>query len=508
MNTHLIASIAALLAYTAFSLYVGLKVGYTKKEVATHRDYFLGRGVGFIVLLFTTAATAYSAWIFMGAPGAFYNRGIGFATGITWQLVGMFVMGVWSPKFWRLSKDRGYTTPADLVQDYYNPSGKGMRMSVSISQLAFCIPTMIAQVSGAGLAIAVLTGDIIPMWAGSLYTVVVVSIYVYFGGFKSQAWVDTFQGSMFTIALWGAVIIMLVQPELGGIPGLFSRIEALNEKFLLYWGTNDAVNSVVWNWRNYLGFFVIQSIGITLAPYVWQRAYAAKSGGHIRKMAGVLGIIYTFGVMLPVMLAGFGGRALNVQPENADSIIVSVLSQYAPMWGIFIVVGIIACAMSTISSISVTVSSLVTVDIIKTFKPNLDTTQLRNIARWCVLSLIVVSMIAAFMGTTGIVVLINTAMAGFAQMFWPVFGIFVWKRATKEGALAGYLAGVITAAILTGTGQNLWGFIPGFWGFVLNGTLLFVVSLMTKPIDRAHRRQYMEPLVKNATKGITSSIDS
>ena len=486
METHVLVGIIAILVYTGISLVLGLGFGYNKKEVSSARGYFLSGGVGPLLLFCTTAATAFSAWIYMGAPGAFFRNGIGFSTAITWQLVGMFLMGWWGPKLWRIARDHQNITPGELLQNYYDPNGKSIRLSMAIGHLAFCIPTMMAQVAGVGLAVDTLTGGFIPFWAGCLYAASVVALYVYFGGLKSMAWVDAFQGALFMAILWGSVLIMLFRPELGGLEGLFYRIREISDNFLLYQPFSGN-----WNIRNYVGFFLVQSIGITLAPYVLQKTFAAKSGSSIKKTASNLSWFYIFVIMLPVMLIGFGGLALGVETVNADNILVVTLTQFAPMFGVVAVIGIVAAGMSTFSSIAISVSSIITMDLFRTLKPELSDEKLRKIARIVVLSLVVVSVSAAIVGTDGIVVLINTAMAGFAQAFWPIFGLLVWKRATKQGALCAWLVGFATAVFLTGTGNHWLGFIPGFWGLVFSGITLFIVSFLTKPMDKTYQKNFL-----------------
>lgn len=498
MQTHIIAGLVAIVLYTIGSIAIGLG-GVKKSEVSTARNYFLSGGVGPLLLFCTTAATAFSAWIYMGAPGAFYRHGIGFVTALTWQLVGMFIMGVWGPKLWRLAKDNKFITPGELLQKYYNPEGKSIRLSVGLGQLAFCIPTMMAQVAGVGLAVETLTGGIIPFWVGCLYAALVVAIYVYFGGLKSMAWVDVFQGALFVTILWGSMLIMMFQPELGGLQGLFERINDIGQHYLLYQPFTGN-----WNIRNYIGFFIVQSIGITLAPYVLQKTFAAKSGKIIVKTASKLSWFYIFVIMLPVMLVGFGGIALGVETANADNIIVVAMAEFAPIFGVVGVLGIVAAGMSTFSSIAISVSSIITMDLVRVAKPDMEDKKLRMIARLVVLSLVVVSVTAAVIGTDGIVVLINTAMAGFAQAFWPIFGVLVWRRATKQGALWSWLVGIVTAVILTAhgnaTGQHLGGFIPGFWGLLFSGVTLFVVSVLTKPIDETVQGKFFEALEKHSDR--------
>lgn len=487
MSWYLIGSLAAILAYTAFALYIGLGKAYDKKAVSTSRGYFIGSGTGYFILFFTTAATWFSTWIYMGAPGSFYQNGIGWVAGMTWQLFIMYLMGTFGPRFWRLSVSKDYITPADLLSDYYKSNG--MRYIVSLGQLIFCIPYLMAQVTGVGLAVSTLTNDVIPFWAGVLYAAVIVGIYVFFGGFKSQAWVDTMQGIMFVVILWISVVIMMTQTEIPGIAGFFSQLELASARLLRYFnGAKD------WNWQKYLSFFFIQAIGGYFAPYVWQRSYAAKSGRIVKKIAGTLGPFYAFAVMLPVMLVGFGGAILFPEIANSDSILVATMAKYAPAMGIFVVIGIMAAGMSTISSIVVSASSLVSIDFYKRLKKNVTDEEVHNSGKIGIITLMVISIVLSMMKIQGIVLLVNTALAGFCQIVFAVIGVFHWHKATKEGVIIGFLSGLIITLVLTAENLFFLGFAPGFWGLVGNGVLFITISLMTKPLSKEHISNYLQPL--------------
>lgn len=489
MTTHTIVSIIALIIYSAAMLYVGIGKAYDKEVVSSTRGYFIGGGTGYFVLFFTTAATWFSTWIYMGAPGSFYKNGIGWVAGASWQLFIMFLMGVFGTRFWRLSRSHGYVTPADLLDGYYQSAG--LRKTISLGQLIFCFPYIMAQVSGVGLAVQTLTNGYIPFWVGCIYSALIVGLYVYFGGFKSQAWVDTMQGIMFTVILWVTVVIMIRQNG-GGVAGLFLGVENAGRNLLNY-----VTGEGYWTWKMYFSFFLIQAIGGYFAPYVWQRSYAAKDGKTIKKICGTLGLFYIFAIMLPVMLVGFGGVALGVEATNADSIMVTTMTQYAPYVAIFVVVGILAAGMSTISSILVCASSLVTMDWYVPARPNASPEKVAKVSRLSTLVLLVLALILAMTNFQGIVLLVNTALAGFMQAVFPAFGALFWKRATKWGAGIGFAAGILVVLVLTGTGTTLLGFAPGFWGLLVNGILFFGVSLCTQPVSDAHRAEFLAPLNKH-----------
>jgi SSS family solute:Na+ symporter len=467
-------AILAILLYTILNLYVGLGRGYKKEVVSSASGYFLGGGTDYFILFFTTAATWFSTWLYMGAVGSFYKNGIGFIAGMLWQLVIMMFMGIFGIKFWIMANKYDYITPADLLDDYYQ--SKALRLIVAIGQLIFCIPYLMAQVTGTGLAVSTLTGGIIPYWGGVIYAAVVVGLYVYFGGFRSQAWVDTMQGIMFTIILWVSVILMLLRPEVGGISGLFIKL-AERTNLLKYLTLPN-----YWNWSMYLSFFIIQSFGGFFAPYVWQRMYAAKNGNIVRKMSGTLGPFYTLVIMLPVMLAGFCGAILFPKIDNPDNILVATMAKYYPIWGIFVVIGIMAAGMSTISSILVSASSIISVDLVKQYKPDMTTVQLRNLGRYIVLILLAVAVAFSMVKIQAILILVNVALAGFAQLVFPVIGVFAWKRATKEGAIAGLIVGLVLTIFFTVVIPNPLHTMAGIWGLLGNATVFFGVSLLTNSI--------------------------
>ena len=493
MNTHLIASIVALIAYSAAMLYVGMGKGYDKQVASSSRGFFIGGGTGYFILFFTTAATWFSTWIYMGAPGSFYKHGVGWVAGATWQLFILFLMGTFGTRFWRMSKSYDLVTPAELLKSYYQ--SPGLQKTISLGQFIFCFPYIMAQVSGVGLAVQTLTAGTIPFWVGCVYCAAIVGIYVIFGGFQSQAWVDTMQGIMFTVILWVTVGVMIVQNG-GGVAGFFAGVEAAGTHLLNYVAGNEGY----WTWKMYLSFFLIQAIGGYFAPYVWQRSYAAKNGKTILKICGTLGLFYVFAIMLPVMLVGFGGVAMGVESANADNIMVATMTQYAPYVAIFVVVGILAAGMSTISSILVCASSLVTMDWVVPAKPNMTQEQQQKFIRIITGVILVLAMLLAMSKFQGIVLLVNTALAGFMQTIWPAFGCFFWKRATTWGAGFGCVGGILTDLVLTATSTNLLGFAPGFWGFMVNTVLFFGVSLCTKPMDETYRKEWLSPLEKHKAR--------
>ena len=491
MSSFVIAALIAIVVYTVFNLIIGLGVGFDKEVVSTARGYFIGGGTQNFILFFTTVATWFSTGIYQGVVGSVYKNGIGWIGISTWQLLVVSLMGILGPRFYTLSKVRNYITPSDLVGDYYK--SKAFKLIMAIGMLAFCIPSMMAQIRGVSWAISGITDGFISFEVGILYAAIIVGIYVYLGGFNSQAWVDTAQGLAFVVILWGSLLI--VAWKNGGWNESWSRLIETAPDVLYYKDITE-----YWNWRMYLSFFVLQGCGGFFAPYVWQRSYAAKSSGAVRKLAGYMGAFFCFGVCFPVVFCGLNFHVLMPEMVNPENGLVEFMAEFAPASGIFVTIGIMAAGMSTISSILVSCSSIVAVDLGEMIAPNADVVKVRNWGRYAVLAMLVIGVGLSMISLNTIEILINLTLAGFTQILIPVLGIFVFKRMTTQGACLGYLTGLIVTYLGTVHWNNPLGFMGGMWGLAANAIVCIVVSMVTKPISPEARAEYLAPLSKPDSK--------
>ena len=123
MGAYAIAAIIAIVVYMAFSLAVGLGLGYKKEVVSTSRGYFIGTGTQNFILFFTTVATWFSTGLYQGVVGSLYKNGIGWIGISTWQLLVVSCMGVFGPRFWKLSKAHNFVTPRSWCQIITSPKG-------------------------------------------------------------------------------------------------------------------------------------------------------------------------------------------------------------------------------------------------------------------------------------------------------------------------------------------------------------------------------------------------
>lgn len=487
MNFNIVAGIGVAL-YTVFCLVIGLGKGYNKESVKTSRGFFLGDGTPFFILFFTTVASFFSTWIFTGGPGMFYKNGVGWLVAMTWQVGPVLLIGLLGGRYYRLSKTYGYVSPAEMVGDFYKSTK--LHLTYSFFCTIYSIPMLLAQTSGCGLALYALFGGTVPMWLCTAYTAIFVGIYVFFGGFKSQAWIDTIQGLAFTFILWISVALLVFNNKVGGFANMWAMAEALNDNCLYF--VTKIRSGGAWTWKMYLSFLISQGFGTFFTPYIAQRMYAAKDSTVPKKMAGLLAPYYCFIFLTTALIFGVLGRVYGLELANSDNIVVALTTQYAPLWSIIVVIGVLAAGMSTISSVLVSSTSMISVDFVKKFNPNVSDRGLRNVGRYSILVVVAIAILSGFVTIPGVAILNNISASGFLVASIPIIGMFFFKRASEKSVFWSFLIGELITAYFYIRNINPLGFTSGFAGFVIELVIFVVLSFIFQPMDKKYRNDYFK----------------
>ena len=119
----------------------------------------------------------------------------------------------------------------------------------------------------------------------------------------------------------------------------------------------------------------------------------------------------------------------------------------------------------------------------------------REATLWVRISVIcfgAVSYLVAIVGGQTLVALLLGAYGSIVQLLPLAAATFFWPRATKIGAICGILTGVLyNYAIVLEFIPKFWDIHAGIQGLVLNFIVLIVVSLLTRPMDRAHIHKFV-----------------
>jgi len=472
----------------AFIVYgvVVLGLGYLAFRLtrSTPVDYFLGgRAVGAIAMIFTLSATYHSAFYFFGLPGAHFLHGFPVAPAGLAMATAM-VLSVWLflPRFNLLGRAFGYITPADYLADYYR--SEAIRLLVALMTVLYLVPYLSIQTIGISVGLESLTQGAIPYGWGAFVFLLLVMLYVLFGGFRAVVWTDVLQGIVFAVLAWVVGLWFLLDVAEGDLGRAFAAVaERAPENLNTPGGTGKA------SYRWIFNFWLIFGLAAAVHPQIWQRGYAVASLRLFPVILIGLPILAVLG-QLPHIVSGVVGKAFVEGVPSADALVPHAMGMMAGGLGVVVMVAAFAAAMSTSDSVMLSASSSVTEDLYRKFvNQRASDRSLARIGKAFVVVFAVVAFLVALTRPGLIIAFTRLTSTGFAMLIPIVLGSFHWPRGNGAGALAGLLGGNLVDLVLLAhvwPSQDFLGWHFGLFGIATCTVLYVVVSLSTRPLPREH----------------------
>jgi len=329
---------------------IGTVIAIYSRSARSQEEYFIaGRNVSGVISALTYAATTYSAFMMVGLVGLTYLSGVGSAGFELMYLIGtLFLLSYYSPKIWKIGKEHGIISPAEFLKLRYGEITAKLAALISLIAL---IPYTSAQLIGVALILEKAGIDFV---IGIVISAVLVALWAYIGGLRSVAWTDAIQGFIMIISAVLAVLFVTSMTD-------FSQVYKLNGLL--------TVPNEFWSYKKFLALVTPWFFFALTNPQVFQRLFIPKSERDLKKMVvyfGTFGLIYTVLVTLlglELRLLTEIGRFPTVL--DRDKVTPTLLAMM-PTWISFLVaLSILAAAITTANSIILTLSSMVSRDIVK-----------------------------------------------------------------------------------------------------------------------------------------------
>ena len=488
-----------------FGIYLGamILIGFWAwRSTRSFDDYILGgRSLGSVVTALSAGASDMSGWLLMGLPGALYAGGVSEA----WIALGL-IAGAWAN--WKFvagplrvytERTRNALTLPDYFTHRFEDKQKLLRVfSAVVILVFFAVYCASGIVAGARLFESVFGVPYAEaLWWGAAATI----LYTLVGGFLAVSWTDTVQASLMIFALVLTPIMVVLGS--GGVGPSLALIEQVDPGKLDWFkgGTLGAVGIIsLMAWG--LGYFG--------QPHILARFMAADSLTTIPK-ARRIGMTWMVLCLFGAMAVGFFGNAYFAQhpdqvgpvAENSERVFIQLATVLFNPWVAGVLLSaILAAIMSTLSCQLLVCSSALTEDFYKGFlRPNAGQRELVWFGRAMVLAVSLLAIWIARDPDSRVLGLVSYAWAGFGAAFGPVVlcSLF-WGRMTRNGALAGMLAGAATVILwkeiaVKQHGSGLYEIVPG----VIAATLaIFIVSRLGRPPSDA--AQYTHKGVQETLK--------
>ncbi len=416
------------------------------------RDYFLGgRSLGPWIGAMSAEASDMSGWLLMGLPGLAYATGMGEAF---WTAVGLAIGTYLNWKFVaaRLRKYTQISNDSITLPDFFsNRFHDEKKVLMSVSALFILVFFIIYTATG-----FVACGKLFNGIFGLDYTfmmlvsAIIIVAYTVIGGFLAESTIDFIQGSLMFFSL----IVVLVGGTImaGGVGAVMDNLEGIDGFLNIFGVVNAETNSFT-----SLGFVGIASalawgLGYFGMPHILLRFMAIRTSKEIKRST-VIAMVWVVISMVAAVLIGIIGRAylgdILIGPDS-EKVFINMTIDLVPAFIAGIILsGILAATMSTADSQLLVTSSAISGNFYKgLIRKNASDKEIMWVAR---LTVIVVAIIAYFMAldpNSSIFRLVSYAWAGFGSTFGPVILLSLyWKRMTRNGALAGMLAGGITVIV-------------------------------------------------------------
>lgn len=454
------------------------------------------RNLSLLVTWFLMGGAVFSAFSFLGAPGWAYSRGgpafyilvyTAFAI-LPWYIVG--------PKVGRIGRAfRLYSLVGFLQQRF--PS-KALGVLVGIIVLFASIQYLATQMKGMAYIFHIMTEGRIPFWLGALAAYAIVVIYVATGGLRAAAWSDVFQGLLMILISWGVGLAIVFQLH-DSLPALFEQVAEKKPGFLLIGKEGSTMSPVA-----YTTTILVSAIGFLMWPHLFSKSFSSPAG-TIKRTVIAYPIFALF--LVPLLLVGFAAIGV-VAPHELDNpdevfpyLITQVLSFPGWLYGL-VGAGALAAAMSSADVITHSASLEFTDGVVRNIRRDLSDQTVLRIMRLSVIGIGALAYLVTVFGGQGLIALLLGAYGSIVQFAPAVYSALYWKRATPAGILAGLIIGTATNFYY----QIIHPVPPfeihaGIVGLILNLGVMVTVSLLTRPQDESHWREYLHaPAGNRASK--------
>jgi solute:Na+ symporter, SSS family len=445
--------------YLAAVLYIGIFAFRWAKGREEAEDYFLAsRSLGPFVFLFSLFGTNMTAFAILGSSGHAFQNGIvtfglmASSSGLVIPLTIFFI----GTRVWALGKKYGFMTPVQMFRDRWECSHIGT--AIFVVQSVLLVPYIIIGIMGGGTTLNVISGGVVPYWFGGALVAIVVMGYVFFGGMRGTAWVNTFQTILFLS--FGLAAILVIGAGMGGFRSAAHAM--INSPALAPLLTRERISPY------YFFSYTFIPLSAIAFPHILIFCLTAEKMKHFKKTV-IFYPLCILAIWLPCVFLGVMANRVTDVPEirakqearrvlatqgknmtpdqrdelrdkaSGDDVIMLLLQRYAPLWLAGILgAGIMAAVMASDSQI-LALSTMFTEDVFAFYghKERFGEAVQVNTGRLFIVLITIVAYSVALRAPETIFELaIQYAFSGFAALSPLLVAALFWKGSTKWGALA------------------------------------------------------------------------
>ena len=497
-----------IILYLSALICVGL---YKIRSVKNSEDFMVaGRSLPWYILVGTLLAT----W--MGSGSLFSGAGLGYRNGPAglWSSAGAW-LGISLIYFIaKRIRNFGKVTVPDIFEIRYGPLAS---ILATITTVVAYTTIVSYQFRGGGKVLSLVSDGLVSLEQGIIITALFAISYTVIAGMFSVVYTDVINGIL--MAIGSIMALIFLTNKVGGLTEVISIAESVGKWDLFGNWSSERIGDVNGPIIE-MSFFVPTILLLMGDVNMYQRIFRAKDGRSAKKAVffWIIGVVVLETVISMLGLTGAIAAVKGIIPdlvtvEQSKLVIVneasllearqvaseSVIPAIARFAGLPIILGLLlvstmmAIIVSTADSFLLIPATNLTRDVyLKYINQGAEEKQILLISRTLVLFLGFIAYLLVSQFST-VLDAAFTAYNIYGTSITPsLLAAFLWKRATKEGAVASILMGSTITIIWTY-------FLPSWDGFVnLNPFLkeltypaaclsilsLIIVSLLTPKPDK------------------------
>ena len=431
--THWFA-VALFLAYTGLLVLharAGLRAGKTAS------GFFIGgRRLGGAAIGVSFYATFASTNSYVG------NAGKGYEYGLPWLIVAaMMVLFAWlswrlvAPRMRRFTAAWGSLTVPDFLATRF--ASERVRVASALVIAFSSLLYLVAVFKGAGNLLQVFLGIPYPLAVG--VTLAMIVGYTSVGGFLSVVRTDVVQGILMVI---GSVLLFTFVTRAAGGVGAIADLPSRPDTAQLF-ELNAGIPFVV-----LLGIALAGSLKLLVDPRQLTRFYGLRDERSVRVgvWVAVAGILIVQFCLFPIGI--YAHFLLDAAPDT-DLVVPTLVNDatvFPPLVGDFLVVAILAAAMSSLDSVLLVAASVTARDVVGVFAHRSASD--RSVLAWTRAGVVAFAAVAAAIALKppgGIIEITIFSGSLFAACFVPTILLGLhWRRGNETAALTAFALGVGT----------------------------------------------------------------
>ncbi|BDE94788.1 sodium:solute symporter family protein [Raoultibacter timonensis] len=474
-------------------IFVGVAVGvgiYCRKHTSSVDGFVLGgRNVGPWLSAFAFGTSYFSAVIFVGYAGQF---GWKYGLAATWIGVGNAILGsllawwVLGPR----TREVTHRLKAATMPEFFGAryKSKPLRIAAAAIIFVFLIPYTASVYNGLSRLFGMAFG--LPYEVCVIGMAAVTCIYVVLGGYMATVMNDFIQGIVMLFGIVAVIVAVLVNN--GGFT------EAINQLSFIPSETSEMAGPFVSFFGpdlfNLMGVIILTSLGTWGLPQMVQKFYAIKSGPAVKQGAIISTVFALVVAGGSYFLGGFGrlyGGEIEMTAAGTpvyDSIIPTMLSTLPDLLIGIVIVLVLSASMSTLSSLVLTSSSTLTLDLIKdNIVKNMSEKKQLSYMRVLLVVFVIISAVMALVQYNSSITFIAQLMSiSWGALAGSFLGPFFWGlfsgRISKSSVWASFVVGVGLTVGNMALGSPISPINCGALAMVLSLVIVPLVSLVTPKV--------------------------